>query len=145
MANTAPPYEIPVFISPSDLRKALRTTSQSEVLSEIANAANAQITFEMQRYAETTPVKRGTRAFDQIQRVGLMYAMNLWHRRNYQNAVADGHLKDYEQAVRTLKDALKYEPTTPQQPFAVLRTDIEGERLVPYMQIGFGGSTENLY
>ena len=145
MSAQAPPYEIPVFISPADLRTALRTNSQSPVLSEVANAANSQITFEMQAYAESTPVKRGTRTFQQIQRVGLMYAMNLWHRRNYQNEIADGHLKDYERGVKTLKDALKHEPTTPQDPIAIERTDFGGERLVPYMQIGFGGSTENLY
>lgn len=134
-----------MFIAPADLRTALRTNSQSPVLSEVANSANAQITFEMQAYAETTPVKRGTRTFAQIQRVGLLYAMNLWHRRNYQTAIADSHLKDYENAVKTLKDALKHEPTSPQDPLIVDRTDFDGERLVPYMQIGFAGSTENLY
>lgn len=145
MSATAPPYEIPVFISPQDLRSALGTDSQSPVVSEVAAQANAQITFEMQAFAETTPVKRETRTYSEIQRVGLLYAMHLWHQRNFQFTTARAHLEDYRQAVRTLKMALKHEPTSPQHPFTVKRTDYEGERLVPYMQIGFAGSTENLY
>lgn len=141
----APPYEIPVFISDTDLRQSLGTDTQNPVLTEAASQANSQITMEMQAFVESTPVKRGSRAFIEIQRVGLIYARSLWFRQRFQYESADSHLKDYDRAVKTLKDAFKYEPTDPQYPHYIERTNIGDERPIPYMQIGFGGSTENLY
>ena len=137
--------EIPVFISATDLRASLGTDSENPRVAECAISANSQITLAIKPYAETTPIRVGTPTYMEVQRVALLYAQYMWYLRMFQRDTAESFRKQYDGALKDLKTALTVQPTPRQEPFLMSVSDFEGERRVPYSQIGFAGDTENLY
>lgn len=141
--------EIPQFVTAATLKFELRFDDEydsgADKLAACAADANSHITQEMRAYAETTPVEEGSDVYKEIARVGLLYAQILWYQHLHQEKQVDTFKKTYEEAIKALKESLKVEPTSRQEPIGIERTMFEEERKVPFSQIGFGGSTENLY
>ncbi len=137
--------EIPVFISATDLRAALGTTKEDGRLTECAMYANRQITMAVKPYADATPVVKGSSTFEDIVRVGLLYAQYLWYLKVQQPDMAESFYRNYTGALKDLKEALRVEPTPRQEPLIAVRSDFLSERKIPYSMIGFAGDTENLY
>ena len=77
--------------------------------------------------------------------MALLYAQYMWYLRMFQRDTAESFRKQYDGALKDLKTALTVQPTPRQEPFLMSVSDFEGERRVPYSQIGFAGDTENLY
>ncbi len=137
--------EIPVFISPTDLRASLGTTTENPRIAECAMAANSQVTMALKAHAENTPIKEGTPTYQEAVRVAVLYAQYMWYLRVQQPEMANEYHRNYTNAMKELKMALRVEPTPRQEPFHMTVSDFQSERKVPYSQIGFAGDTENLY
>ncbi len=113
-------------------------------LIEVATDANNEISLKIKKYAETTPIEAGTPVFEEVRRVGTIYARSLWFESIFQHDQAKNTMERYKQAVETLEESLKLEPTSRADPFGIEVTDFESERKTPYSQHGYGAAEEHL-
>ena len=136
------------FLDRSDLMDALGFDSDYDGddanVIRITYQANAEISLAVKAYTETTPVERGSEVFAEIRRVGLLYGQHLWFLFLHQHKQAEEFFKTYEAALKTLKESLKVEPTSRQEPIGIAVTNFDGLRKTPFSHIGFGGGRENL-
>ena len=111
---------------------------------QITYQANAEISLAVKAYTETTPVERGSDVFKEIRRVGLLYAQHLWFLSLHQHKQAEEYQKTYDSSLKILRESLKVEPTSRQEPIGIDRTEFDNERRLPFSQFGFGGGRESL-
>ena len=118
---------------------AAANDQHDDKLTEIAKDSNSEIILKIKAYTETSPVLPGSEVFEEVRRVATIYARVLWFEALFQHEQAKNTKSRYKEAVMTLQESLKVEPTTRQSPIGIDRTNFEDERLIPYSQRGFGG------
>lgn len=146
-------FNVPSFTTPEDMAaEAFSTSDASTVRTRIpesfkayADRANNHVTMIIRRYAETTPIERGTDMFNNLSRMATLYGCMLYFRGIAQRTQADQYAVSFKEAEEGIQDYLRTEPTGRQSSFAFTVSDREAERLVPYSQVGLAGDPKNLY
>ena len=89
-------------------------------------------------------IPAGSTIFPQVRRCATNYALYLYFQSVFQFDQSAQYETLYKASLKTLKESLQYTPTERTEPILEV-TDMASERKVPFSQLHYAGSPDNLY
>ena len=148
--STTPPAIEP-FLTGDDLKMALQITDEldDDIILQFVNNANRKVHTAIFPYIETS-IPKGSPYWSRCADAALAYARSLHAEDINQIDKAKNYMKKFQIELfgvdgnGGLIQELKKTPTSRQSPLEIERTDFEFERKIPFSQIGYGGTQDNL-